>query len=239
MVCRLSWNSEWKADETARVEFDFGPGKRVWRALVPSQCRVHRAKKMALDGRLHDWGPDTQLPAWMLGSTAAEAHAAVHLAWAEEGLYVAVVAHDSKRMVKDPASFWAGDALELFLDSADNKQVRSAAAGDHHFWFVPLTESHRVYMGQWKMGKETSATRYDIPGVRGAAQSTADGYVMEFLLPAAEIQGYRPQAGSALGLNLNLTVQGGQSSREVYWPSPKNSGVTAHPERWGTVLLVP
>ena len=57
---------------------------------------------------------------------------------------------------------------------------------------------------------------------------------MEFLLPAAQIRNYHPQAGSRLGLNLNLTIQGKQANREAYWPSPKKSGVTAHPERWGT-----
>ena len=60
---------------------------------------------------------------------------------------------------------------------------------------------------------------------------------MEFLLPAEQIENYHPEVGGRLGLNLNLTIQGKQLSREAYWPSPKNSGATAHPERWGTVLL--
>jgi hypothetical protein len=237
LVCRFNWSADWKPDETAQVELDFGADGKSARSLIPNQFAIHKAGSIKLDGRLHDWGPRTQLPAWMLGCTAGESRAAIHLAWAAEGIYCAVVVHDSKVQVKDPASFWAGDALELFLDTADSKQPREAAAGDHQFWFVPLVDEHRVYAGQWKIKGETAATRYDIPAVRGVAARTADGYVMEFLLPAGQIVNYRPEAGGRLGLNLNLTIQGTQSAREAYWPSPKSSGATAHPDRWGSVLL--
>jgi hypothetical protein len=103
---------------------------------------------------------------------------------------------------------------------------------------VPLPDAGGVYLGRWKMKDEIPATRYAIASVRGAARRTADGYTMEVLLPAEEIHGYHPEVGSRLGLNLNLTIQGGSSSREAYWPAPKRSGVNGRPERWGTVLLV-
>ena len=238
VICRFEWSADWKPQETARIELDFGADKRVTRPLIPNQYAIHRAKNIKIDGRLNDWGPETQLPAWMLGSSAAgDSAATIHLAWAKEGIYGAVVVHDSKLLVKDPTSFWAGDALELFLDAADSKQPRAAAAGDHHFWFVPLPDANRVYLGRWKMQNEIPATRYDIP-IQGVATRTADGYVMEFLLPAAQIQNYHPEVGGRLGLNLNLTIQGKQANREAYWPSPKKFGVTTNPDRWGTVLLV-
>jgi hypothetical protein len=237
LVCKFQWSADWKPQETAQIELDFGPGKRLTRALIPSQYAIHRARNIKLDGKLDDWPPETQLPAWMLGSTAGESNAAVHLAWAKEGIYGALAVHDSKLQVKDPTSFWAGDALELFLDTADNKQPRRAAAGDHQFWLVPLVDAGRVYLGRWKMKDEIPATRYDIPAVRGVAARTADGYVLEFLLPADQIENYHPEVGGRLGLNLNLTIQGKQSSREAYWPGSKASGATAHPERWGTLLL--
>ena len=128
--------------------------------------------------------------------------------------------------------------MELFLDTADNKQPRKATTGDHQFWLLPLPDANRVYLGQWKMNDEVPATRYDVPAVKGAAVRAADGYVMEFLLPADQIQNYHPETGRRLGLNFNLTIQGKQVPREAYWPSPKNAGATTHPDRWGTVLLV-
>jgi hypothetical protein len=238
IACKFQWSPNWQPQETAQVVIDFGPGKRLARALIPNQYAIHRAGKIRLDGRLADWGPQTQLPDWLLGSTAGESQAVVHLAWATEGIYTAVVVHDSKLEVKDPRSFWAGDTLEMFLDTADDKRPRAAAAGDHQFWLVPLPDASRVYLGRWKMKDEIAATRYDIPGIKGVARRTPDGYVMEFLLPAEQIEGYRPRIGARLGVNLNLTIRGRQLDREAYWPSPKNSGATTHPNRWGTLLLV-
>jgi hypothetical protein len=238
VVCKFQWSADWKPREIAQIELDFGADKRVVRSLIPNQYAIHRAGKIAINGRLRDWGPATRLPAWMLGSTVGESVAEVHLAWAPEGIYGAVVVRDSKLQVQDPKSFWADDALELFIDTADNKEPRSAVLGDHQFWMVPQPDAGRVYFGQWKMKSEIPATRYDIPSLRGVATRTADGYAMEFLLPAEQMRNYHPQVGARLGLNLNLTIQSKQHSREAYWPSPKKSGVNAHPERWGTVLLV-
>ena len=236
--CPFEWSADWKPEETAQITLDFGADKRITRSLIPSQYALHQAKGIKIDGQLDDWTPATQLPAWMLGSTLGAPNATVHLAWAKEGIYGAVVVHDSKLQVTDPKSFWAGDALELFLDSADNKQPRDAGSGDHQFWLVPLPDAHRVYLGRWKMKGEIPATRYDIPGGQSVATRTTDGYVMEFLLPAEQLQNYHPKIGGRLGLNVNLTIQGQQSSREAYWPSSKNSGTTGHPDRWGTVLLL-
>jgi len=237
VVCEFQWSADWKPQETAYIELDFGAGKRAARPLIPNQYVIHRAKDIKVDGRMMDWGPETQLPAWMLGSSTGDSGATVHLAWAKEGIYGAVVVHDSKLLVKDPVSFWAGDALELFVDAADNKIPRAADADDHHFWFIPLPDAHRVYLGRWKIQNEIPATRHDIP-IQGVATRTGDGYLMEFLLPAAQIHNYRPEVGGRIGLNLNLTIQGRRTNREAYWPSPKRSGIPINPDRWGTALLL-
>ena len=70
VTCRFEWSADWKPQETAQIEVDFGAGKRVTRPLIPNQYAIHRAKNIKIDGRLNDWGPETQLPAWMLGSSA-------------------------------------------------------------------------------------------------------------------------------------------------------------------------
>ena len=238
LTCQFEWSADWQPEEMAQICLDFGGDRKMTRSLIPNQYALHRAGQIKLDGRLDDWPSETRLPNWMLGSTAGEANATLHLAWAKEGLYGALVVHDSKVQVKDPKSFWAGDSLEMFVDSANNKQPRAAAPGDHQFWLVPLPDEHRVYLGQWRMKGEIQATRYDIPGMQGVATRTADGYVMEFLLPAEQLRNYEGKTGGRLGLNLNLTIQGQQGNREVYWPSAKSSGTTTHPDRWGTVLLL-
>jgi hypothetical protein len=233
----LRWSANWKPEESASVEMSAGGGRPVRLPLIPNEYRIHRAGGITLDGNLSDWPARTELPNWMLGSTAELSKVRLYMAWANEGLYGAVEVHDSQAEAKDPKSFWAGDALELFVDTRNNKQPRAYQPGDHQFWFCPLIDQNRVYAGQWKRGAEIAETRYDIKSVKGAVKKTADGYVMEFLLPASLIQKYRPVAGEKIGVNLNLSVRGQRAEREVYWPNAKAWGAPARPETWGTLNL--
>ena len=139
--------------------------------LIPNEYRIYPAGGIKLDGDLSDWPARTELPNWMLGSTADASGARIYLAWAKEGLYGAVEVHDSRAVAKDPKSFWAGDVLELFLDTRNNKQPRAYQPGDHQFWFCPAVDQNRVYVGQWKRGAEIAETQYDIKGVESAVKN--------------------------------------------------------------------
>lgn len=233
----VNWSPAWKTGESAVVEYRSADGRSVQQPLIPSQLTIHQAPRLVLDGDLKDWPAGTQLPAWVLGSTAGVPHANVYMAWSPQGLYVGLDVHDSKVLTTDPRSFWIGDVLELFLDTRDKKTPRPFETGDHQFWLVPQVEQKRAYVGRWKRGAEIAATQYDIAGIQSAARRQGDGYVLECLLPATLIQGYKPAPGTRLGLNLNLSVKGVQLDREVFWPLPKSDGTPDHPENWGTVVL--
>lgn len=56
---------------------------------------------------------------------------------------------------------------------------------------------------------------------------------MEWLLPAARIEGFASKPGAKLGLNLNLTVPGARGRSEVYWPQSKADGAMWRPQAWG------
>lgn len=125
-----------------------------------------------------------------------EGGARVFLAWAPEGLYGAVEVADATLKQKDPRSFWAGDCLELFVDTRDAKRARRYEPGDHQFWLVPLVDEKRAYVGQWKRGNETAATRYDVAGIKTAARRR-----VRHRVPAAGVgtEGIRPEGGRAAG----------------------------------------
>ncbi len=235
--CNLEWSAAWKPDETAVAEFDAGGGRKVSRPIVPGRFVLHRARKIAIDGVLDDWPAEARMPEWMLRSTFGEADAKIYLAWSPEGLYGAVEVAGAALGRTDPRSFWDGNCLEVFLDARDDPRGRAYEPGVHQFWFVPLPAEKRVYAGQWKRGSEIAQTRYDIPGVRGAAVARGDGYVMEFLLPAAEMQKFKPAAGGRIGLSLNLTVRGKEVAREVFWPASKSANVQERPDAWATMEL--
>jgi hypothetical protein len=238
VTCAFEWNTNWKPDERAEAVFATPDGKSVRRPLIPNAWKLRKAPALKMDGKLDDWPAAAQLPAWMLGASLGEPQAKVFLAWGKEGLYCGVEVQDSVINTADPRSFWNGDCLELFVDTADDKRHRFFEPGDHQFWFVPQANGNRVYAGQWKRKDEIADTKYDLPGVQSAAVRTADGYTLEFLLPAALLQKFKPEAGGKLGLSVNLTVKGKRFAREVYWPWTKSDwSVQNLPKSWGSVEL--
>jgi hypothetical protein len=237
--CALEWNTNWTPEESAKVVFATADGKSVERPIIPKRFRLHRAPQLSLDGKLEDWPAACEFPAWMLGSTLGETQARLFMAWSPEGLYGAVEVHDSKLIAVDARSFWNGDCLELFIDTADDKRHREFEPGDHQFWLVPQVDANRAYVGLWKRKNEIPATVYDLPGVKGAARRLPDGYAMEFLIPASAMQKYDPKAGGKLGLSANLTIKGQRYNREVYWPWTKTDWAQSNwPKMWGSLELV-
>lgn len=235
--CRVTGSAQWKEGESAMAEFVTADGRSAKQPLIPTRLTLRRADKLVMDGDLKDWPASAKLPAWVLGCTTGQADADLYAAWAPEGLYIAVAAKNSKLNVAEPQSFWAEDCLELFIDTRDQKTPRKYQPTDHQFWAIPLVDQKRVYVGRWKRDEEIPANKLDIPGIKSASKRTADGYVMEFLLPADQIQQYNPTKGSRIGLNLNLSILHPTLTREVYWPQPKAWSAPTQPENWGSVEL--
>ncbi len=233
----LNWTTDWLPKEKASVSFVAATGIVGQAVIVPSALRLFRAPKVTIDGKLDEWSERWEIPSWVLRSTFGAVNARLFLAWAPEGLYIAAEVNDSAIKVNDPRNFWNGDCLELFLDTRGDKRPRNFRLGDHQFWFVPLCDEGRVYVGQWKRGEELPQTRYDLPNIKSAARKIETGYIMEVLLPAEAIHGFLPQAGACWGLNLNLTVKGKWHDREVYWHRPKDWAILHLPHLWGMVVL--
>ena len=233
---KVLWTPNWKENESATSEYQSADGRSAQQPLIPGRLTFYAAPNLKMDGDLKDWPAKTRLPNWILGSTLGEAKAAVHLAWSEKGLAVALDVRDSKVAVPDPRSFWLGDVLELFIDTRDKKTARAYEAGDHQFWLAPQIEQKRVYVGQWKRNAEIPATIFDLPGIQSATLRKVDGYVSECLIPAAMLKDFKPAAGTHLGLNLNLSVKGVAQDREVFWPNAKADS-TEQPATWGTITL--
>ncbi|MEO1235407.1 MAG: sugar-binding protein [Planctomycetota bacterium] len=233
----VDWSPRIGPDESAVVRLESDTGETAVRPLIPPVWTLRPTPTgQTMDGELDEWSAAHRLPDWMLGSDAVAPGAVVYAGWDTRGLTLAMRVAGSEREVGDPKSFWAGDAMELFVDTSNTKSNRRFGQGDHQFWFVPLTDDGRVYAGRWKRHGEIEATRYDLPGIASSAHATDDGYVMEFLLPAEHIEGYRAEAGQALGVNLLLAVKGEERNRSVFWPTAKRNGA-GNPANWGSLIL--
>jgi hypothetical protein len=234
----ITWSADWKNGESAFAVFTSSKGISLQAPIIPNRFPLKRAANLKIDGELGDWSKEMNLPDWMLGSSRGDANARLWLAWAPEGLYGAVEVKNSKGHVTNPREFWNCDALELYLSTDPAKKNNSFEKGDQQFWFVPLFGEKRVYAGQWKVKDEIPANIYDLPGLKSAVRRTADGYIMEFLLPASAFQHYSPQSGEEIGVTVSLSVNGlDGSTREVFWPRKKDLSVHTLPLSWGRMKL--
>ncbi|HRR07004.1 MAG TPA: sugar-binding protein, partial [Victivallales bacterium] len=236
----LNWSNSWPVNQKAILRLLGENDLDVTAPIIPSEYHIEKVKNpIKIDADLSDWAPETEMPFWMFGRIINDAEGKIFFAWAPEGLYCGVEVKNSRLINKSPGWFWACDALELFIDTKNDKSSRQFVDGDHQFWFVPLPDENRVYVGQWKRGSELPANREDIKNLKTAAKRKGEGYVMEFLLPATEMKNFPAKPGAKIGLNINLTVFGRPLQDEIYWPNSKASGLYCQPPYFGTVELKP
>ncbi|MBI5833507.1 MAG: hypothetical protein HZB16_14505 [Armatimonadetes bacterium] len=235
----VTWTPSWTTGEQALIKVATPEGQVVSSAgLRPGTLSIPRVDAPKLDGNPAGWPAAAKLPDWAMGRVGSGTKGDVWLGWTPDGLWVACRVDPSPVTVTDPRAFWAQDCLELFVDTANSKAERAKyVPGDHQFWLCPLVGEKRAYLGQWQRGTEIEATHWDIQGIRSFAGRSGGGYVMEALIPAAQIKGFAGQAGRKLGLCANLSVPGDTGRGELYWPLDKAGGVAEKPALWGTVEL--
>ncbi len=234
----LVWSENIPEGQSANVVVS-SPGVSIQAPIPPPVIAIHQVPgKGWFGGQSSQWPKSNHLPNWILGSTHGQADADVWLGWTPDGLWCALEVNDCKVRVTDPTYFWRMDALELFIDTQNDKNADSYGKGDHQFWLVPQPDSNEVYLGQWKRGEEIDETRQDIPLKHSSSSLTENGYRMEFVIPWEEIQGAKPTTDTVWGLNFNLNVKGLNGDREVFWPSVKSDQLTRQPRYWGAVKFL-
>lgn len=237
----VTWNTAWGKDEKAKIYLALPDGRIISEANIipPAIALAEITRPIRFEGDLKSWPAESRLPDWVLGSTAANPATDVYAGYSREGIYIAVNARDSKVSEDDPRSFWAQDCVELFIDSVyDRGERKEYKETDHQFWVCPQTKSKSVFAGRWKRNNEIPAIMYDLKDVKGFSARTENGYVMEFLIPASLIRGFKPEKGTKIGLNLNISVTHARRDKfEVFWAMEKADKVVEKPHIWGTVEL--
>jgi len=206
--------------------------------IIPNQLIIPKVADIKFDGDLSDWPKGSKIPSWTLGCVGQDANADLYVAYGKKGIYFAFEVQDGLKTDVTPKSFWVSDVLEVIVDTkVDSKARDEYAKTDHQFWICPLVDSKSVYLGRWKRNSEIAETQFDIKSVEGVSKLSKKGcYVVEALIPAEAITGFNPDA-KTLGLNLNLTVSGEKSKREVFWIYDKLSGITKKPAEIGRVII--
>lgn len=133
-------------------------------------------------------------------------HTPVFLGWNRDGLGCQF--HFSKQeFYCIPTHFKEGDAIELFVDTRDNKQSNFPTKFCHHFLFFP-EQVEGIY------GKEITRFRgeetHDLAHPKNftvAKRGARRGAVVEIFIPKEALYGYDPEQFNRFGFTYRLHVR--------------------------------
>jgi hypothetical protein len=237
----VTWNTGWNKDEKARIYLQLPDGRVIAETSIipPAMALAEITKPIQFNGDLKNWPAESKLPNWLLGATDPNPNTDVYAGYSKDGIYMAVNVKESTVAENDPRAFWAQDCIEIFIDSAyDRKERNEYKETDHQFWVSPQTMKNGVYAGRWKRNSEIPAIMYDMKEVKGFSKKTETGYMMEFLIPASLIKGFKAEKGTKIGLNFNISVTHAKRDKfEVFWATEKADKTTGKPYIWGSVEL--
>ncbi|MEK7414842.1 MAG: sugar-binding protein, partial [Planctomycetota bacterium] len=197
--------------------------------------------EFAIDGGVEKW---KDIPAISLNPEKGKdaSPQTVQIGWRNDGLFCRYTVCDpNRRMDKNTADyFWVADVVEVWVDSLNAKQKYRSLHTGQQFWIWPdgAKDNPNMIGGESVCQKRNAAWfRRDIP--KGAlprvTTMTANGYCMEFQLPARMIQDADLAPGRIVGFNTVLSV--GIPGTDWYWSAGSEVGTFRQPDTWGDLLL--
>ncbi|MBN2508520.1 MAG: PQQ-binding-like beta-propeller repeat protein [Verrucomicrobia bacterium] len=208
-----------------------------WRFVTPFPALDVPPVDAAVDGRLDDWsGPALEIhsPPGARGKMrpARDFDLFLRLGWNPRGLLLAAtVTDDVPREAANPADLAKGDSLDLFLTprlaSGEGYRLLLAPGVD------PKHPQPRTRFADWRT--TSAGAKLD---AQVACQKTARGYVMEMLLPWANLQ-IQPAPGLEFGLQLmGHDLDGGKGAPfTVRWHPAGNPVSTKNPSAFHPLRL--
>jgi hypothetical protein len=165
----------------------------------------------------------------------------MQLGWRSDGLYARFTVRDPDRRIAKAGvnDFWRADTVEVWVDCLNAKEKFRARHAGQQFWIWPegskddasLTGGESVIekRGGWYVPRAFHAAE-----LQRHATRTAEGYVVEFRLPAERMPDADLAPGRIIGFNAYLSTMAGT---DWYWSAGKQAGTYAQPDTWGDLLL--
>lgn len=194
----------------------------------------------AIDGQAGKWKgvPAVALKPEFGGDRAEQL---MQLGWRSDGLYARFTVRDPDRRIAKAGvnDFWRADTVEVWVDCLNAKEKFRARHAGQQFWIWPegsqsdpsLTGGESVIekRGGWYVPHAFHAAE-----LQRHATHTAEGYVVEFRLPAERMPDADLAPGRIIGFNAYLSTMAGT---DWYWSAGKQAGTYAQPDTWGDLLL--
>jgi hypothetical protein len=166
--------------------------------------------------------------------------AEVSAAWSEEGLVFVTKVSGKKQPIWCRASRAEdSDALQVWIDTRDVRNVHRASRFCHRFIFLPSGGGKKLdeAFGQsLPINRAREPARPVGPGVlKAVSQVRADGYVLECFVPAEAMIGFEPAEHPRIGFTYALTDRElGHQTFSISRPMPYDED----PSLWATLELV-
>jgi CubicO group peptidase (beta-lactamase class C family) len=187
---------------------------------APALFDVPRMEGVTIDGKADDWGGR----GFRVGALAGRGGELVpvesldtrlRLGWDERGLLVLVATTDDEpRESADTGSLWQGDSVELFYADRQggSEKVQCVVAPG-------LDPRHGALRQQLYDQRRDAKLKKTEPTATAARTKTRGGYVMEVLLPWANL-GIRPVLGREVGFQIyvNDADAQGRAAQLIWYP---------------------
>ena len=210
------------------------PARAFFRYRVPIS---RKPSKLRVDGSLGEWDDATLLPD-LRAVDGDPGFARMHLAWDEDGLYLALQVDGKTNIVSHRQHPRSADALFVWIDTRDVRDVHRAGRFCHQFAALPRgggSDRHSATAWQLPIRRAREQAAICAPEkLKVASKVRKDGYSLELALPAAVLNGYDPSANPRLGFTYLVCDHelGGQT-----WSVPGGLPFDHDPSTWATVEL--
>jgi len=179
--------------------------------------------KVAVDGRLDEWGGAFCTPVHYGHRDLANRPAQFFYMWDDEAFYVGLRCLDARQAnpAPLPATF-NGDAVEFYLDTRSGEALRGKdwTPGAIHFFFSPF--QGKEVRPRWVIRQGIATSDTVLKGVEIAATNGSDRYEVEFKLPWSNFPDFKPKPGAVLAIDAELCSGDGgtRTDRTFAYGSP-------------------
>lgn len=204
---------------------------------------VRVTQPVILDGRLNEW--QQCRPFALCGSVQGLKKLPAELQncnclfvqWDNQGLYFAYKINDARDNKYLAGIFWDTDALEIFLDPHNLKDLQRTKDRSYQFWVWPRAKSRKGNTGQSVFSSPRAFTPKVLKDgiIQFASIRKGSQYTCEAFVPAGLLKRWYPLPGKIIGFNYSMNNGEGLLIR---WVTNIGRNISYHPELWGDLLLM-
>lgn len=198
----------------------------------------HSTGPIALDGTTRNWPgiPPEVISGKHLteGADAGDVEGSFKLCWDEKNLYILASVVDPTPLQNkqvNPANFWNGDAVELFLGAEKPGEGGPLLFSDRHLVINAGQSGHAAFHYADSL-RQYGCETVLLPG------SDGESYTLEAAIPWEALE-VKPQAGRELRFDVAIddSTNGKMRERQITWNGTgKDSSDRTH---WGRLKLLP